>query len=184
MPTTHPRPWHTGSLFGPGPRRQFTREQRGRFRFLLNAHRRAGRLSRAARDVGEALVRRLGVDGQCDPAHETLAEDAGCTARTVRRALDALRALGLVMWVRRLVRAGWRVAQTSNAYTLALTENPPPIPAKRTGGHFGRQISLSLIQRTAEVVTAREPAEIEAAQKALAARRAVIEERLRSGGRN
>ncbi|HEX2939589.1 MAG TPA: helix-turn-helix domain-containing protein [Rhodopila sp.] len=178
MPTPHPRPWHRGSLFGPGPRRPLDREQRARFRFLINVHHRAGRLSRAARDVAEALVRRLGVDGQCDPAHSTLADDAGCSDRTVRRALDALRGLGLVAWVRRLVRTGWRVAQTSNSYLLALTENPAPIPVKSTGGQKVRQIHSEVIQKATQVVTAREPAEIAAAQAALAARRAVIEARL------
>lgn len=60
----------------------------------------------------------ISTDGRCDPGHDTLADDAGCCARTVRRGLDALRALGLVMWQRRIVRAGWRTSQTSNAYLL------------------------------------------------------------------
>jgi hypothetical protein len=36
-------------------------------------------------------------DGQLDPAYETIAEDVGWSARIVRRALAALKALGLVM---------------------------------------------------------------------------------------
>jgi hypothetical protein len=71
--------------------------------------------------IGTALVRRLGVDGQLDPSHDTIAGDVGCCSRTVRRALEALKGLGLVLWQRRLVRVGWRTAQTSNAYLLALT---------------------------------------------------------------
>jgi len=82
-------------VFGDGYRRPLDREKRARFRFLLNAHHRGGGLTRAARDVGEALVRRLGTDGRCDPAHATLAEDAGCCDRTVRRATGAMRDLGL-----------------------------------------------------------------------------------------
>jgi len=35
--------------------------------------------------------RRLGVDGQLDPSHDTIADDVGCCARTVRRALAALK---------------------------------------------------------------------------------------------
>ena len=80
----HPpaRPWHRLSVFGPGRRRPLNREGRARFRYLLNTHHRARRLSRALRDVGEALLRRLGTDGQCDPAQATLAEDVACSDRT------------------------------------------------------------------------------------------------------
>src|SRR4051794_13801718 len=56
MPTAHPRPWHRDSRFGDGPRRPLDREQRARFRFLLNAHRRAGHLTPHAEMVGDALV--------------------------------------------------------------------------------------------------------------------------------
>src|SRR3954453_7348819 len=122
MPNAHPRPWHRDSVFGDGPRRPLDREQRARFRYLLNAHRRAHRLTPLTEIVGNALVRRLGVDGQLDPSHDTLAADAGCCSRTVRRVLAAMRALGLVLWQCRLVRVGTRVIQTSNAYALALTE--------------------------------------------------------------
>lgn len=114
----HPRPWHRGSLFGAGPRRPLDRNQRARFRYLLDAHRRGGRLTPNAMLVGAALLRRLGEDGRCDPAHATLASDAGCGERTVRRALAVMRGLGLVFWQMRLVRAGWRAEQTSNAYGL------------------------------------------------------------------
>ena len=65
-----------------------------------------------------ALLRRLGQDGRCDPSHATLAADAAVSPRTVRRALAALAACGLVQWTRRLIRVGWRVAQTSCAYVL------------------------------------------------------------------
>jgi hypothetical protein len=139
MPKAHP--WRRHSVFGDGPRRPLDREQRARFRFLLNAHRRAHRLTPHAELVGNALVRRLGVDGQLDPAHETIAEDAGCCARTVRRALAALKALGLVMWQCRLVRAGWRVAQTSNSYLLVPggAGTLPTGPALCCGGQSVRQ---------------------------------------------
>lgn len=138
MPRPHPRPWHRGSLFGSGPRRPLDREQRARFRYLLNAHHRAGRLTRAARDVGEALVRRVGTDGQCDPSHATLAEDAACEVRTVQRATDAMRDLGLLRWQRRLVRNGWRAEQTSNAYELLTAVEAPIVPV-RCGGHSARE---------------------------------------------
>lgn len=118
MSAHHPRPWHRGSVFGAGPRRPLDREQRARFRFLLRAHTRAGRLSPKAEWVGKALLKRLGTDGECDPAHATLASDAGCSVRTVQRATVAMRALGLLRWTTRLLRAGWRTEQTSNAYEL------------------------------------------------------------------
>lgn len=114
----NPRPWHRAALFGPGPRRPLSRDERARFRYLLDAHRRAGRLTPNGALVGAALLRRLGEDGRCDPAHATLAGDVGVCDRTVRRALVRLRTLGLVSWQMRLVRAGWRVEQTSNAYEL------------------------------------------------------------------
>lgn len=136
MSSNHPRPWQRGSVFGAGPRRPLDREQRARFRFLLRAHARAGRLSPKAEWVGEMLLKRLGVDGECDPAHATLANDAGCSVRTVQRATVAMRALGLLRWTTRLVRAGWRTEQTSNAYELVPTANAAVILC---GGHAGGQ---------------------------------------------
>ena len=178
--SAHPHPYHAGSLFGDGPRRALDREQRARFKFLLTAHRRARRITPHAEIVGNALVKRLSVDGQCDPGHDTIAADAGCCARTVRRALDALRALGLVMWQRRIVRDGWRTSQTSNAYLLApiAGAHPPEIRGPRCGGQIVREtVSVSFISTSAS------PQDVEAARNALAARRAAIEGRLLNKGR-
>ena len=119
MPT-HLRPWHRHSQFGLGPRRPLDREQRAVWRARIDLARRAGRITALHALVGLALARRLGTDGQCDPAHATLAADAGASPRTCRRALAALAECGLVTWARRLVRAGWRAAQTSNAYVLVV----------------------------------------------------------------
>ena len=121
MPAPHPRPWHRHSIFGEGRRRPLDRERRARYTFLLNAHRSAGRLTADHLRVGEKLLKRLGADGRCDPSYETLATDAGCKARTARRATAQLRDLGLLRWERRLVRAGWRAEQTSNQYELIPT---------------------------------------------------------------
>ena len=174
-PHPHPRPWHRGSLFGAGPRRPLDRDQRARFRFLLNTHHRAGRLTRAARDVGEALVRRVGTDGQCDPSHATLAEDAACEVRTVQRATDAMRDVGLLTWQRRLVRNGWRAEQTSNAYMLTAAE--VPIVPLRCGGHSAREtlkeVNLPSSPPSAAVLEA---------VAALAQRRREMELRLLNGG--
>jgi hypothetical protein len=68
----------------------------------------------AGLDVAEVLVSALGDDGRLDLAHATIAERALCHPATVRRALGRLRDVGLVYWVRRLVRGpdtGWRCEQ-------------------------------------------------------------------------
>jgi hypothetical protein len=122
---SHPRPWHRGSLFGPGPRRPLDRNDRAKFRYLLDAHRRNRRLTPNGQLVGNALLKRAGTEGQCDPAHATLAADVGCSIRTVKRALMAMRSLGLILWQMRLVRVDWRVEQTSNAYALTPAEVLP-----------------------------------------------------------
>src|SRR4051794_41882694 len=111
-----PRPWRRGSVFGDGRRVPLDRERRARFRFLLNAHRRARRLTPTAELVGAALLKRLGVDGQCDPSHATLAAGAGCSARTVGRATAAMRELGLLRWQTRLVRNQWRGGAGARAH--------------------------------------------------------------------
>ena len=177
MPNVHPRPWRRDSLFGIGPRRPLDREQRARFRYLLHAHRRARRIPPLAEMIGNALVRRLGVDGQLDPSHATIASDVGCCSRTVRRALEALKALGLVLWQRRLVREGWRTEQVSNAYLLVPAElrtlSTPP--RTRCDGQRVRQ-TLKIEIHPASL------AEVSAAQAALASRRRAIEERLLTKG--
>jgi len=175
----HPKPWHRGSVFGDGYRRPLDREKRARFRYLLNAWHRGGRLTRAARDVGEALLRRLGTDGQCDPCHATLANDAGCCDRTVRRATSSMRDLGLLRWQTRLVRAGWRAEQTSNAYELVpALAAPPVLPRARCGGQNVRESQNVLIQPLLPLPS---PEEAAAAQAALAQHRAAMEQRLLTG---
>lgn len=169
MPTAHSRPWHRGSLFGPGPRRPLDREQRARFKFLLRAHARARRISAKCEWVGNALLKRLSTDGQCDPAHETIAADVGCCARTVRRATSAMRALGLLRWRRRLVRVGWRCAQTSNSYLLVATAALPDC-----GGQTGRETRKESFPPAAPPSLAA----IREAQAGLARRRRVIEAKL------
>src|ERR1044072_1302426 len=117
----HPRPWHRASTFGPGHRTPLNRDQRARFRYLLEAAYRARRITAVHHRVGEALLRRLSTEGQCDPSQVTLANDAGCNERTVRRAIVRMRALGLLRWQQRITRNGWRCEQTSNSYELLIT---------------------------------------------------------------
>jgi hypothetical protein len=123
MPVALPRhAWRRDSIFGDGPPVPLNRDDHARYRYLLNAHHRAGRISRTCRDIDLALLKRLGATGRCDPSHATLAMDAGCkTPKTSERATAALKTLGLLTWVRRLVRTsatGWLAEQTSNQYCL------------------------------------------------------------------
>jgi DNA-binding transcriptional MocR family regulator len=52
------------------------------------------------------------------PTHRALARSAGCCKRTVQRALDRMRNLGLLSWTRQvLVGPGWR-AMIASRYSL------------------------------------------------------------------
>lgn len=184
MPSvSHPRPWHRGSLFGPGQRRLLDADARRAWRARAELERRAGRLTALYVVVGEALVRRLGVDGRCDPSHATLALDAACSERTVRRALAALRVVGLLSWEQRVVRRPWpeggrgatRAEQTSNAYELrmpgrAVEPRVRPVPTPRPprcGGQGGRGTSSKAFSSVPDL----DPAACRQALQALAATR-------------
>jgi len=169
----HPCPWHRASVFGDGRRVPLDRERRARFRFLLRAHARTGRLAPKAEWVGLALLKRLGADGQCDPTHDTLAADAACSARTALRATAAMRGLGLLRWDQRIARDGWAIRQASNAYEL-VPAAAPPMHVPRSGGQDGRETTRRDISYCPQFTTA----EVAAAQAALAQRRAVVEGRL------
>jgi DNA-binding transcriptional MocR family regulator len=138
MPSrAHPRPYHRDSLFGDGPRIPLDRERRAVWKARMEMHRRVGRITDSGAQVGTALLRRLGQDGRCDPSHQTLADDSGESVSTVQRALKALAACGLVSWVRRIIREGWRACQTSNAYLLTAGD-PPRIQPPSCDGQSDR----------------------------------------------
>ena len=179
MPKVHPRPWRSGSVFGDGARRPLDREQRARFKYLLTAHRRTRRLTPLAEMIGHAMVRRLGVNGKLDPSHDTIADDVGCGARSVRRALAALRALGLLIWQCRLVRDGWRCSQTSNSYVLVPGAGTLAAPA--CGGQTGRE-TKTLMNQGLTYLPLISDRDREAAREALASRRRMIEGRLLGKG--
>jgi hypothetical protein len=84
---------------------------------VRRAHR-DGLLTRHYRDVLIELHGYRGPGGIAWPAHATLAERAACCVRTVQRALEVARDLGLVSWSARRLRAGWRSLRSSNAYRL------------------------------------------------------------------
>ena len=143
MPTPHPRPWHRGSLFGDGPAcRSIASAAPGSAFCCMPTFMRAGYAgsSRDARPGVQPSLKRLSVDGRCDPSHDTLAADANVSVRTVQRATDTMRGLGLLRWQRRLVRTGWRAEQTSNAYELVPTLGTAPVlPRFSCGGQSVRE---------------------------------------------
>ena len=117
----HARPWRAGSLFGCGPRVPLNRDQRGIITQRLRGFRLRREITALHEQVGLELLRLLGPDGRLDPSQAVLAARAGCCERTVSTALRRFRSLGLLEWVRRLVRLGQQVRQTSNAYTFRLS---------------------------------------------------------------
>jgi hypothetical protein len=166
--------WHSGSIFGSGPRIPLDREQRARYRALLLLNRRPGRLTLSASVIGRVLLDMLGEDGRLDPSHATIAARARVSIATVVRSLAQLRAFGFVSWVRRLVRTAWRAEQTSSAYVLA-------VPAS-----FPEALSLNRTRLTARAVCKSQEnapiaSDVAAARAALERRRQVIAERLMNG---
>jgi hypothetical protein len=106
----------------------------------------AGRLTRASRDVLLALGRfgacRFGIF----PSHALLAARARCSVRTVQRALQAARSLGLVDWCARRVRAGWRSLRRSNRYVLTIPATP-----RATTGQDDRRVTYGSKKEAREV---------------------------------
>lgn len=130
-------------LFTDGRQRPMDRNDRSRLLFLAKAARRRGELTRAAVEIFETLLYRFANlrDGRCIPSYETLAEAAGCVARTVGRCLPALERLGFVAWAHRLRRvrepveglpgigaSDWRVMRSSNSYSFPLARLLPALP--------------------------------------------------------
>lgn len=89
----------------------------------------AGNITRHWRDVLLELGRFRACRFGIWPSHATLATRARCSVRTVQRALEAAKGLGLVEWAARRVRAGWRSLRGSNRYVLKL----PAGPVRTTG---------------------------------------------------
>jgi hypothetical protein len=99
-------------------------------------------MTRACLDVFVQMIRfEPKTDGWLFPCYETIAEWARVSRRTVHRALNTLRDLGVIDWVRRFTYTkdeilGARSEQTSNLYRFTLTDelraliskNHPPLP--------------------------------------------------------
>ena len=188
MEYAHPRPWHAGSLFVPGPRRVLGIGERCLWLARLEQALATGQITAAHYLVGRALLRLLGEDGRLDPGHDYLATLARCGRRTVQRALARLQEIGLVRWARRLVRTGWRAEQTSNAYELVpdgrpITPRAPVVQGSlrlHCGGQVGRE------DHFVRITGAAVPPIADPGRDLLAARRLAMEERWRqapAGGR-
>lgn len=124
-------PWHGNSEYAhPGHFRALSREERARWRFLADTARARQRITAIAHDVAMALLHHHSQNGRCDPGHARLAQVARCSERSVRNALAALKACGLLAWTRRIVRTVAGARQTSSAFRLLLgalaTQRPRP----------------------------------------------------------
>src|SRR3954462_2801516 len=140
------RLYHRNSRFGPPERRPIDRNMRVRLFYLAPA---LDRGTRQPRQHG-GCIGRLGVEvlrvllftflntktGECFPSHEQIAQAARCCIETVRRAIRALEAAGIIETTRRKVVASFtsRVhrarfdcpVQCSNSYVfnVALPDRP------------------------------------------------------------
>jgi hypothetical protein len=93
---------------------------------------RDGHLTTGYEKVLRKLVTFRGHGGDIHPSHATLADRAGVGERTVRRALEAGRELGLLSWTPRRVRVGWRSLRSSNRYRLERPQKPlEAVPGRR-----------------------------------------------------
>jgi hypothetical protein len=149
----------------------------------------AGNLTPLWRDVLRALGRfdacRFGIF----PSHDFLARRARCSVRTVQRALEAARALGLVDWSHQRVRASWRLLRTSNRYVLKMPAGPvqpgphgPGDQGRPTTGQAGRGVTQPITKTARERSSGALAAMLEAARglpDLLKARREAMEARLR-----
>jgi hypothetical protein len=105
---------------------------------------RSGNLTRTFRDVLLVLHGYRGC-GEIRPSHRTLAERCKCSVKSVQRALQAGRALGLVSWAERRIKAAWRSLRASNRYVLT-----QPTGAAATTGHSVRGEESKNKQRRCE----------------------------------
>jgi hypothetical protein len=149
----------------------------------------AGNLTPLWRDVLRALGRFDGCRFGIFPSHEFLARRVRCSVRTVQRALEAARALGLVDWSAQRVRASWRLLRASNRYVLKLPAGPvqpgphgPGNQGRATTGQAGRGVTQPITKTARERSSGALHAMLEAARALpdlLKARREAMEARWR-----
>lgn len=78
------------------------------------------------------------------PSHEAIAARAGCSTRTVIRALEVAYRLGIVERIKRVKRHGGRVVRASNSYILHRVDTRA---AKEAARQFTRQLRAALERR-------------------------------------
>jgi hypothetical protein len=112
-----------------------------------------GAVGHTALQVLHALIfdRLNFASGRLDPSHADIARKANVCERTVRNALNRLRDLGILNWVRRCVES-WRdgrfvLEQQTNAYALLpesqwRSYSPPPEPPAPMPGTWGDHPAL------------------------------------------
>jgi hypothetical protein len=148
--------YHRNSQFGPPERRKLDRNMRPRILHLATA------LDRRTRQRGQhgGILKRTGIEvlrqllftflnmqtGACFPSHQQIAEAASCCVETVRKAIRALEAAGIIETVRRkvvasftsrLYRARYDVAvQDSNSYVFNVPLPDRPIEGDLTAPLF------------------------------------------------
>jgi hypothetical protein len=103
----------------------------------VEAEHHAGNLTHAAFLVLRKLAGYFGSRAEAWPSHATLAQAAGVSVRSVQRALQAARDLGLLTWAARRIRAGWRSLSSSNIYRKLMPAGRMQT-CPRTAGQAGR----------------------------------------------
>lgn len=123
------KPWHRGSLFCDGPRAPLDRDRKARWRYLVHAHTRAGRITPKGQWVADVLLDHLSHAGRCDPSYARLAAASQAGETVVCETIKRLASLGLLTWQRRIARIGGRTRQISNAYVILVpSDDPAPRP--------------------------------------------------------
>ena len=78
------------------------------------------------------------------PSHESIAERAGCSVRTVIRALEAAYRLGIVERTRQRQRVAGRLVNGVNRYRLIVR---PLEQARAAAAHITKQLKAALMRR-------------------------------------
>ena len=141
--------YHRASQFGPPERRKLDRNMRMRLLYLAIA------LDRRTRQKGQhgGILKRTGIEvlrqllftflnmqtGACFPSHEQIAQAAGCCVETVRKAIRALEAAGIIETIRRKVVATFTSRQHRARYDVAVQDSNSyvfnvPLPDRPTEG--------------------------------------------------
>lgn len=110
----------------------------------IKAEYQIGNLTAHYRDVLIVLLTFRGHEGRIFPSHESIASrvvqsdlQRECSVRTVQRALNQARSLGLLWWLPQSRREGWRRLRSSNLYFINVPAGPvksgsKPIWPRRT----------------------------------------------------